>query len=88
MTGKTGSGRRWGGTSGALLALLLLFRLLVPAGYMIAPDETGRPVLALCGGAGAEPAVGPTRGHRHHGHPGAPVPPKPDGHSCPIAALA
>ncbi|MEA3052394.1 MAG: hypothetical protein QOG72_1297 [Sphingomonadales bacterium] len=67
-----------------LLALVLLFRLLIPAGYMIGSDGGGRPGLILCGAA-AVIAHHPA----HHGHDGrSEAPAKPDGHPCPFAALS
>ena len=68
-----GKFRRSGGVAAPVLALVLLFRLLVPAGYMIGPDSGGRPGLVLCAGmtgAVAEPAP-------HHGHDGGPEVPAP-----------
>src|SRR5688500_9510329 len=79
---------RSGGLVPALLAFVLLFRLLIPTGYMIAPDETGRPGLVLCAGTvggAAEPA---RHGGGHDGHPAAPEPSKPGEPPCPHAALA
>jgi hypothetical protein len=71
-----------------LFALLFLLRLLVPSGYMIAPDESGRPALTLCGGAGTGAAV--ARGHDHHhgGRPASRAPSKPAEPPCPFAALS
>ena len=68
------------------LALLLLFRLLIPSGYMIAPDREGRPGLSLCAG----PAQVTAEPERHGGHDGhaAPAPSKPGERPCPFAALA
>jgi hypothetical protein len=76
-------GRR-GGFVPSALALLLLFRLLIPSGYMIAPDHHGRPGLTLCAASAAEPA-----GHAgHDGHPAKPGPSKSGERPCPFAALA
>ena len=61
----------------ALLAFVLLFRTLVPAGYMIAPADGGL-ALTLC-----EAASAPASAH-HQGHE-APAEPK---QSCAYAALA
>jgi hypothetical protein len=87
MMGMAGIVRRSGmAPAAALFRLLLLFRLLIPAGYMIAPDDSGRPALALCSGVGA--AVERGQGHGHDGHPAAPAPSKPSALPCPFAALA
>lgn len=72
-----------GGLLSPVLALLLLFRLLIPAGYMIAPDVQGRPGLALCAAPAQPPAAG---GHEDHG--GDPAAPGPGERPCPYAALA
>lgn len=61
----------------AMLALVLLFRTLIPAGYMIAPRHGGL-ALTLCEGRAA-PA---TTGHEGHEAPSAPKQP------CAYAALA
>jgi hypothetical protein len=69
-----------------LLALVLLFRLVVPSGYMIAPDKSGLPGLVLCVGAAAEAVE-----RAHHGHdsdPAEPAPPESAEVPCPYAALA
>lgn len=68
-----GNRRHSGGLLPAALALLLLFRLLIPAGYMIAPDAQGRPGLALCA-APARAAVEAGMKGGHDRHPEAPVP--------------
>lgn len=70
-----------GGAACALLAFVLLFRLLVPGGYMIAPGDGEGPALIPCGAA-AEP--GPS--HDRHG-PGHAAPSKPAEPPCPYAAL-
>jgi hypothetical protein len=81
--GRLGISLIGGRKAGALLALLLVFRLLVPAGWMIAPSQAGGLGFVLCDGAvAAAPAM-----HGHGDHDG-PAPAKPsDGH-CPYAALA
>lgn len=84
MWGMISELRRSGSLVTALLAFVLLSRLLIPAGYMIAPDDSGRPGLVLCAAAAAEPA---THGG-HDGHPAAPEPSKPGEVPCPYAALA
>ncbi|HEX8482838.1 MAG TPA: hypothetical protein VF650_13130 [Allosphingosinicella sp.] len=86
MRGVAGGSRRTGGVVSPLLALLLLFRLLIPAGYMIAPDDSGRPGLVLC--AASSGATAPDAGHSSpDGHP-ASEPSKPGEIPCPFAALA
>jgi hypothetical protein len=60
-----------------MLAFVLLFRILVPAGYMIAPSD-GWPVLTLC--EAATPGVPDEHGGHHPASE-----PKP---SCAYAALA
>jgi hypothetical protein len=72
----------------ALLAFVLLFRLAIPAGYMIAPDETGRPGLVLCAGVARPAAETARHGGGHVRHPAAPEPSKPGEIPCPQAALA
>ncbi len=69
------------------LALLLLFRLLIPSGYMIAPDREGRPGLALCAAparAAAEAAIGGD----HDRHPADPAPTETRELPCAFAAAA
>jgi hypothetical protein len=84
MVGRIGQGR---GFAPLMLALLLLFRLLVPTGYMIAPDHQGKPGLVLCA-APAQPVAKPA-GHRgHDGQPSDRSPSKPGERPCPFAALA
>ena len=61
----------------ALVALVLLFRTLIPAGYMIAPSS-GWPTLTLC-----EAPAPPASVHHEGHHP--PAKPKPP---CAYAALA
>jgi hypothetical protein len=46
----------------ALLVLALALRAVIPAGFMLAPDEGGTVRLVACSGS----APGPT--HRRHGH--------------------
>lgn len=78
-----------GNRSGLLapvLALLLLFRLLVPSGYMIAPDRDGRPGLALCS-MPAQPSSPQSIGGGHEGHGEDPAAPAPGERPCPYAAL-
>ncbi|HET9638622.1 MAG TPA: DUF2946 family protein [Allosphingosinicella sp.] len=87
MRGVVDSIRRRGGFVPPALALLLLFRLLIPSGYMIAPDHQGRPGLTLCA-APAQAAAGPARHGSHDGHPDDPAPSKPGERPCPFAALA
>jgi hypothetical protein len=72
-----------GGFAPGALALLLLFRLLIPSGYMIAPDREGNPGLEFC----AAPAQASRHGD-HHRHPAGPAPAKPGERPCPFAALA
>src|SRR4051812_13921934 len=87
MRGIVRSMRRSGNPAWAALALVLLFRLLVPAGYMVGPDSAGRPGLVLCGGAVGATVAGAHR-HGHEGRPIAPAPSTPGEHLCPFAALA
>jgi hypothetical protein len=61
----------------AMLALVLLFRTLIPAGYMIAPSAGGV-ALTLC------ESVAPPASAHHRGHE-APAKPK---QPCAYAALA
>jgi hypothetical protein len=79
--------RHWGGFAPAALALLLLFRLLIPSGFMIAPDQEGRPGLVLCS-APAQAAAETAQHPGHDGHPDDPAPSKPGEIPCPFAALA
>lgn len=83
MAGSIGRG---GGLLPSALALLLLFRLLIPSGYMIAPDRDGAPGLVLC----AAPAQAAEREVHtgHDGHPVDPAPPASDERPCAYAALA
>lgn len=79
-------GRR-GGFIPTALALVLLLRLLIPSGYMIAPDHEGKPGLTLC----AVPAPAGAQIARHGGHddhPSDPSPSKPGERPCPFAAVA
>jgi hypothetical protein len=88
MGGVIGSNRHWRGFAPPMLALLFLFRLLIPSGYMIAPDHDGRPGLVLCV-APAQAAAGAARHGGHDGrHPDGPAPSKPGERPCPFAALA
>jgi hypothetical protein len=87
MWGVIGSNRHWRGLAPSALALLLLFRLLIPAGYMIAPDHQGRPGLVLC----AAPARESAQPERHAGHvdrSADKAPSKLGERPCPFAALA
>ncbi len=79
-------GGRSGGASATLLALVLLFRLLIPAGYMIAPGDDGRPGLILCGAAAAAAIEDPAPHEGHH--PADPAPSKAADPPCPYAAQA
>ncbi|HEX8448821.1 MAG TPA: hypothetical protein VF652_04455 [Allosphingosinicella sp.] len=81
-----GNSRQSGGFASAALALLLLFRLLIPSGYMIAPDSDGRPGLALCA-APARAAVQAAMHGIHDGH-SDPAPSRSDETPCAFAALA
>lgn len=85
VRGRFGEVGRSGGAFAVLLAFVLLFRLLIPAGYMIGPDNAGRPGLILCGAAAkAMTAPDPHEGHRaEHEAPAEPAQPP-----CPYAALA
>jgi len=87
MRGMVGNIGSRGGFAAPVLALLLLFRLLIPSGYMIAPDHDGRPGLVLCA-APAQAAAEPTRHGGHDGHPADPAPSQPGEPPCPYAALA
>jgi hypothetical protein len=78
--------RQSGGFASSALALLLLFRLLIPSGYMIAPDSQGRPGFALCA-APARAAVQAAMHGAHDGHPD-PAPTKSGAIPCAFAALA
>lgn len=81
MRGRVGQiGRRWGAAP-LLLALVLAFRLLIPAGYMIAPGQDG---LVFCGPVAAQPALH----DGHEGHPDAPAAPTAGELPCPYAAVA
>jgi hypothetical protein len=83
-----GKFRQSGGFVPAVLTLLLLFRLLIPSGYMIAPDLDGTPGLALC----AAPAQAAAEAALHGGHDGHPagdsMPSRPGEIPCPFAAIA
>ena len=81
-----GNSRQSGGFASAALALMLLFRLLIPSGYMIAPDPDGKPGLALC----AAPARAAVRAAMHgvHDEHSDPAPSRPDETPCAFAALA
>lgn len=84
MRGMAGSIGGGGGLIPPILALLLLFRLLVPSGYMIAPDHEGRPGLALC----AAPAQAASEAALHGGHDGQPADPAPAKSAEPPCAFA
>ena len=87
MGGMIGNHRHRGGLLPAALALLLVFRLLIPAGYMIAPDAEGRPGLALCA-APARAAVEAAMAGGHDRHPDAPIPAETGELPCAYAAPA
>jgi hypothetical protein len=72
-----------------LLAAVML-RLLVPAGFMIAPDAAGAPALVLCDGAAPAPLVAAAPVHAMHGMHHAPRhdPAQHRQAPCPYAALA
>lgn len=83
MVGKM---KRSGGVAAPVLALVLLFRLLVPGGYMIGTDHAGRPGLVLCAGTAAATAERAS----HQGHGGgseAPAPAESGTTPCAYAAL-
>jgi hypothetical protein len=87
MRGMVGKFGHRGGLLPAVLALFLLFKLLIPSGYMIAPDHEGRPGLALC----AAPAAAAAEAAQHGDHDGNSADPAPSGPSetpCAYAALA
>lgn len=87
MRGMVRRFRHWGGFVPATFALLLLFRLLIPSGFMIAPDHEGRPGLVLC--SAPVPAAVDTAQHSGHDrHPADPAPSNPGEIPCPFAALA
>ena len=86
MKGAVGQIRRATGLAPPVLALLLIFRLLIPGGYMIAPDEAGRPGLTICA-ATASAAPGPAQHSGHDKDPAAPAP-KAGELPCPFASLA
>jgi hypothetical protein len=86
MRGIVGDIGRKGGFVPSALALLLLFRLLIPAGYMIAPDQQGRPGLTLC--AAPVRAAAPAGHGGHDGGSADPSPSQPGAGPCPYAALA
>ena len=87
MRGMVGNFRQSGGFASTALALLLLFRLLIPSGYMIAPDSEGKPGLALCA-APARAAVQAALHRGHDGHPADPAPSRAGEIPCAFAALA
>jgi hypothetical protein len=81
-----GSIGRSGAIVSAALALLLLFRLLVPTGYMIARDAGGAPRLVLCVPKG-QPAA-EAEGHGDHDRAPAEQAPAGSGERpCAFAAL-
>lgn len=82
-----GSVGRRGGFAPSLLALVLLFRLLIPSGYMIAPDQAGRLGLALCG-VPAEAAARSASHGGHDAHPADSAPSRPGEAPCPFAAVS
>lgn len=86
MRGMVGSIGRWGGILPSVLALLLLFKLLVPAGYMIAAGGDGAPGLVLCSPE-AQPRA---QTADHGGHDRAPADQAPSSSGdrpCAFAAL-
>jgi hypothetical protein len=90
MRGRAGKFKYSSGLAPALLALVLLFRLLVPSGYMIAADRDGTPQLMLCAAPVQAPAKPAVDGD-HEGHsadPAGPAPSNPGEQPCPFAALA
>lgn len=87
MRGVVDSIGRRSGLLPSVLALLLLFRLMVPAGYMIAPGSEGGPGLVLCA-APAQAAVEPALHSGHDGHPADPAPTSSGERPCAYAALA
>ena len=87
MRGIFGSIGRKGGFLPSALALILLFRLLIPSGYMIAPDHEGRPGLALCA-ASLQAAAETVRHGGHDNHPVDSVPSRPGERPCPFAAVS
>src|SRR5438067_3505401 len=72
----------------SLLLAALMLRLLVPTGFMIAPDAAGVPALVLCDGVAPASAVGPA--HAMHGMHHAPRhdPAHHRAAPCPYGALA
>lgn len=86
MRGMVRSIGREGGLLPSILTLVLLFRLLIPSGYMIVPDHEGRPGLTLCA-APAQASVEPAFHTGHDGHGADPAPSNPGERPCPFAAL-
>jgi hypothetical protein len=87
MRGMVRKFRKSGGFGPAVLALILLFSLLIPTGYMIAPDREGKPGLTLCAApAPVEAEAAPNGGHESH--PADPAPSGPAEPPCAFAALA
>lgn len=87
MRGVVGNIGHRGGLLPSVLALFLLFRLLIPSGYMIAPDHDGKPGLQLCA-APAQSTAEPVPHSGHDGHPVDPAPSGPGERPCAYAALA
>lgn len=92
MRGVVGNIGHRGGLLPSVLALFLLFRLLIPSGYMIAPDHDGKPGLVLCA-APARSAAEPVSHSGHDDlsdsdHPADPAPSGPGERPCAYAALA
>jgi hypothetical protein len=87
MRGLAGRVERSGGVLSVAIALLLLFRLLVPSGYMIAPDPEGRPGLALCAAPARAAAQAAIAGD-HDRHPVDPAPAEAAELPCAFAAPA
>ncbi|HEX8308580.1 MAG TPA: hypothetical protein VF645_09210 [Allosphingosinicella sp.] len=82
-----GTSRQSGGFASIALALLLLFRLLIPSGYMIAADSGGKPGLALCAAPARAAAQAALHGS-HDGHPDDPAPSRAGEIPCAFASLA
>jgi hypothetical protein len=87
MRGLAGKFEQSGGIVSVALALLLLFRLLIPSGYMIAPDRDGRPGLELCA-APARAAADAAINGGHDRHPADQAPAETRELPCAFAAPA
>lgn len=86
MRGMAGSIGSSSGMAAAALALLLLFRLLIPAGYMISADRDGAPALVLCAPL-SQPAAREEAHGGHDGHPAGQAPAGSAERPCVFAAL-